>query len=394
MQALSYGSRPYDEAPTQPASAQHLEPDLGPSQPTSQQVKGNVDNDPFLTHQGPPALPSQQQQPEQLQNVADNMPNAAKNGDKKAPLSRPKRDPRDRYNLNMYCYIPWFSYVWTLLLWMILKHFAPLVTLTLTCFLVLGGLMLAALGCAMPPPGKNLSYLYLGVLVSLFAIAGTMAGKEGWNAGMRQYWWLKTGQKFDGENTALTPASSKQDAAWINFWDAGQKRTFGGTRVDINRAAGYRSGGATYCVAPLLSPEASLSGVPRVEYWTIGVDCCTPGPTGAGYHCDATRLWNGGKAVPLIGGGWPCAGCNKDKFEAAVKMAEAGHDLMTATGALLVRWVTSVDQLQSDLVYWAVVHFFIRSFVAFISALAAATFIVNDGLACLGITTYTKAYQD
>merc|ERR550537_1073076 len=100
--------------------------------------------------------------------------------------------------------------------------------------------------------------------------------------------------------------------------------------MDTNRAAGYRSGGTTYCVAPLLTPEASLAAVPRVEYWTIGVDCCSPGPTSKGYHCDATRLWNGGKAVPIIGGGWPCAGCNKDEFKAAMKMAEAGHDMMTA----------------------------------------------------------------
>lgn len=354
-------------------------------------------NDPFLTHSEPaqrhPAqtlLPSQPAPPpapaeRQLQSVVGNEFLTAAPPQPPAPTAptppavpeEPRRPfsevladilgleavTRPPWTRSLYHYVPWAIFLWVMMLWMVLLHFAPTMTSIMTLLAVVVSLLFVCAGMMGKAVGA-VSHAGLGSLLVIAVLAGMHAGQQGWTGAMRQYWWMQTGHQFRDTTTAESPAAARVDAAYVDFWNEEAETTWGATSVDISRSAGFRDG-SIYCAAPVMNPNTAGAGLPRVEYWAIGVDCCEP--LGS-FTCDASREWNGGYGVVMLDQGMPCAGCNQDKFRAAVHKAEEAHDLVSSTGALYVRWVSDPNTVGSELLWYAVLYVTLAAFVSWIVA--------------------------
>eukprot|EP00933_Yihiella_yeosuensis_P066264 TRINITY_DN7045_c0_g1_i1.p1 TRINITY_DN7045_c0_g1~~TRINITY_DN7045_c0_g1_i1.p1 ORF type:complete len:445 (+),score=64.89 TRINITY_DN7045_c0_g1_i1:193-1527(+) len=184
----------------------------------------------------------------------------------------------------------------------------------------------------------------LGGCLLLAAIVGFIVANAGWDQEWRQIWWSYTGRDAD-RTTASSAAYSSSDAALINFWNGPSKlERMNYTSVDTTRAAAYKDG-HFYCVAPVMSPETASGASGLVNYWAIGIDCCQ---LSGSFHCDQSRLEDAGYGLVMLNGGFPCPGCNNDKFRAAVRKAEAEHELVSAQDAIFVRWTNQPKHLKFE----------------------------------------------
>lgn len=237
---------------------------------------------------------------------------------------------------------PWLAFTWTLLLWLLVNYFSPHLCQLLTALLLLGSCALVAEG-ALGRQWAPVPLLPLGLLCLLAALAGGAAGHIGWQAYWRQYWWMQTGGRTE-LSSAATPAAGQVDAAVIGFWDVDHGRTVNGTCVDDLRSAGFKDE-HYYCVAPIVSPETAGGSLVRVNYWAVGIDCCQ---RSGSFTCDSSRSYEGGYGVVMLEGGFPCPGCHAEQFRAAVRKAESLHSLVSAPGALLVRWVRRPGMVEAS----------------------------------------------
>lgn len=311
----------------------------------------SLDNDAFLTHtEAAPRLPGEKPQVTMVPSgVVDVNEDPLMTHTKAAAGASRRRDwnktlfnlfgpgdpDRKERELRTLSVLPWMLFVWTLLLWLLMRHYSvtAVVMITLACTSVAGIGMLAwyrgAIKYSSPPTGP------FATLCLIALCSGAGCGMLGWRYVWRQYWWYQTGATFEG-TSASTPAMSRVDASVVSFLSGTSAARVAGTAVDNFRSAGYRAGDV-YCVAPVLDPVSVVSGLARVNYWAIGINCCDDV---GGFTCDDSRNHLAGQGVVMLDGGYPCPDCNSDKFAAAIKKAEALHGLVSANGALRVRWVT------------------------------------------------------
>merc|ERR1719421_489473 len=129
--------------------------------------------------------------------------------------------------------------------------------------------VIPAVACLLLPlnsPRWHLALQCFGAVAS-----GVLVGGYGYDAYMRQYFWMGTGRQFTGL-TSLVPAAAVADASVLEFWNPKTETTTG--LVDGTRVIGF-SDQNLYCVAPILSKKQANASVIRVEFWAVGVDCCT-----------------------------------------------------------------------------------------------------------------------
>lgn len=350
-------------------------------------------NDPFLTHSEPaqrqptetvlpsqpapePAQPAQQRQ---LRSVVGHEETPAAPPDARRPFTQVLADilglepvARPPWTRALYHYVPWAIFLWVMMLWMVLLHFAPAMTSIMTLLAVAVSVLFVCAG-SMSKTAGPVSHSGLGMLLVIAVLAGMHFGQQGWNNAMRQYWWMQTGHQFRDATTAESPAAARVDAAYIDFWNEEGEATWGATSVDVSRSAGFRDG-SIYCAAPVMNPNTAGAGLPRVEYWAIGIDCCDP--LGS-FTCDASREWNGGYGVKMLDQGMPCAGCNQDRFRAAVRKAEQAHDLVSSSGALYVRWVADPTAVGSELLWYAVFFITLSALVSWVVALVLGRLVFS-----------------
>eukprot|EP00747_Dinoflagellata_sp_TGD_P164238 gnl/TRDRNA2_/TRDRNA2_183887_c0_seq1.p1 gnl/TRDRNA2_/TRDRNA2_183887_c0~~gnl/TRDRNA2_/TRDRNA2_183887_c0_seq1.p1 ORF type:complete len:365 (+),score=64.47 gnl/TRDRNA2_/TRDRNA2_183887_c0_seq1:110-1204(+) len=303
----------------------------------------------------------------------------------KAPPEQPGPMAQDvkkeKWTAYVLIYVPWLLFLWNLMMWLVLKHWAPALTLIITILIMLVCVFLMSIGQLASRFGA-ISYTALGALCLLATVSGFMCGLNGWNSTMRQYWWMRTGHQFTA-NSADSPAAARADASSLRFWDESTGSTIGNTAVDHTKSAGWHEDGNLYCAAPILTPSMADMGLNRVEYWAIGINCCA---NVGSFTCDDSRQWDGAYAVVLLGGahggGLPCTSCNNDQFRAAVAKAESIHGLVSAKGALYTRWVKSSDDYESGLMWDCISLIVVSAILSFIilGALGYACFHYGIGL--------------
>mmetsp|Transcript_95153 Transcript_95153/g.268871 ORF Transcript_95153/g.268871 Transcript_95153/m.268871 type:complete len:395 (+) Transcript_95153:134-1318(+) len=344
-----------------------------------------VSNDPFLTHTLPVARSSPFAE-DPLTNVAEAVPERADVAEdpflirqqfSPLPLYRKRCDIREyigegdpdrkKATLRFLILLPWMTFAWVLMLWLLLRHYSLTVTLLLT---VLIGL--AAFGCIVAwhrgiTTKRRLPLLAIGILTFAAVVFGVIFGDWGWNSVWRQYWWTRTGHRYQ-RNDASTVAGARTDASVVGFWNSDTESTMADTSVDVFQSAGYRNG-HIYCVAPILSPPVVASGHPLVNYWAIGVDCCE---NLGSFTCDDSRNYLGGYGVVMLEGGYPCPECGAENFRNAVKKAESAFGLNTAAGALKVRWVRDPASVEWQLTWRAFVFLLLCCVLAFPVCFACA----------------------
>eukprot|EP00931_Biecheleriopsis_adriatica_P021968 TRINITY_DN14228_c0_g1_i1.p1 TRINITY_DN14228_c0_g1~~TRINITY_DN14228_c0_g1_i1.p1 ORF type:complete len:476 (+),score=81.83 TRINITY_DN14228_c0_g1_i1:143-1570(+) len=242
--------------------------------------------------------------------------------------------------------VPILMFMWEIIVFTLLQHISSNACWLMTSILVvISGAAIAmwTLGIRWGP----VSLLALGGLCLLAVSMGAYLGGQGWELYWRGFWWVNIGQQ-NMPTTASTPAGARNDAATLSFRDA--VGTTNHTSVDVARSAGFKATDL-YCVAPILSPETAGSEFPRVNYWAVGINCCAK----LGFfNCDASRQTTGGYGVVQLGGGMPCPSCNTDHFRLAIAKAEAEYGLVSAPGALLVRWVSSTSNAKLESALWAI----------------------------------------
>lgn len=254
----------------------------------------------------------------------------------------------------IFVFAPWMVFLWVFFLWVVLQHVSFLGCICLTGLLTMAFWAMILVWHT----GKRwgpVSFLSLGLLCLVATGAGMAAGLIGWQHYWRQYWWIHTGHDFSGTR-ADTPAGSRMDAAVLHF------SREAGDAVDNVRSAGYKDD-HFYCVAPILSPETAGSAHAIVNYWAVGMDCCQQ--TGS-FTCDDSRDYRAEQAVVMLKEGFPCPGCDRERFKKAVIKAEAVHGLVSAPGALYVRWVQAPAQVSSALLQTGLEAALLSAAVSFI----------------------------
>lgn len=254
---------------------------------------------------------------------------------------------------------PFLAFMWVVLVWVLLQHYSVESCVLLTAVLC-GACAFMMFAWFMGKRWGPVSLLPLGMLCLLAVLMGSYVGREGWGSHWRQYWWLQTGLRTTS-TSASTSAAARVDSVVIQFNTNGQ--TTARTLVDDMRSAGYQEE-HRYCVAPVLDPTSAGASEAVVNYWAIGVDCC--GELGS-FTCDASRSHKGGYGVVMLDGGYPCPGCNADKFRAAVAKAEAMHGLVSAPGAMYVRWVSDVSAVEFEILLGALTFVILSGFFGFFS---------------------------
>jgi hypothetical protein len=254
---------------------------------------------------------------------------------------------------------PFLAFMWVVLVWVLLQHYSAESCVLLTAILC-GGCAFMMFAWYTGKRWGPVSLLPLGLLCLLAVLMGTSVGKAGWGSHWRGYWWLQTGLRTMG-TSASTSAAARVDSAVIQFNSNGH--TTARTLVDDMRSAGYQEG-HRYCVAPVLDPTSAGANEAVVSYWAVGLDCC--GELGS-FTCDASRSHNGGYGVVMLDGGYPCPGCNAEKFRAAVTKAEAMHGLVSAPGAIYVRWVSDVSAVEFEILLGALTFVLLSAFFGFVS---------------------------
>lgn len=238
--------------------------------------------------------------------------------------------------------IPVLMFVWELLIWMMVQHIS-----TNSCWLITMTLAITS-GCAvmlwyLGIRWGSVSLLSLGGLCLVAVILGTGLGRQGWDNSWQEFWWMNIGQQLI-ESTAATPAAARSDAASLSFLNDTT------TSVDASQSAGFKDTDL-YCVAPIMSPATAGAEYGRVNFWAVGINCCTKYGV---FTCDSAREASGGYGIVQLQGGYPCPSCNVDKFRKAVSKAEAMYGLVSAPDALFVRWVEHPGRAKVICGLWAV----------------------------------------
>jgi len=198
-------------------------------------------------------------------------------------------------------------------------------------------------------------FYFLSFMCLLSIFVGVLSGLYNYWTHMYPYW--SYGEAATYTNVLPTePAEARQDAGKIFFSIT--------ARVDTGRAVGYKMG-TTYCVAPIL--DNTQANRPVVQYWAIGIDCCT---ARGDFHCDDT--WNpkshsgmvlldsasGGQSVSSRGrksakgrkGSEMFGAPEVDYYFKAVRLAIGAFDMESAEHPIFVRWVRDPDERMHE--YW------------------------------------------
>lgn len=279
---------------------------------------------------------------------------------------------------------PWLLFMWIILLWTILRHYLPMSTVVLTVFLGVFAFALFVFGRLGRKPGP-LSIQALGVLCIVAVILGGVIGSlAGWDLVMRQYWWTSTGRYYKQVN-ANTDAAAHGDAALLDFRsgvtttrnisEMEGNHTDGGSLVATFMSAGWRDG-SIYCVAPILDSSMAAVGVIRVEYWAMGIDCCQD----LGFFtCGSSTSYKGAQAVVMVDGGYPCPGCNNERFDKAKQKASAAYQLVSAPDALSVLWVESPNDVTNVMLAHCLIYVFLTLILSFLFFATVGFFAWRQG---------------
>lgn len=271
--------------------------------------------------------------------------------------------------------IPAMVFGLVFLIWTVLQHYSPQACIAMSLISTLAPAYLMLLWYLHTDRGGSGSFSLpmMGLLCLIAALAGILSGRAGYQRHWEQIWWTSTGQNFN-MTSATVPAMARADAATVDFRDS--SGTFQDTLVDQQRSAGFKDG-HFFCVAPILSPSAADGALLRVNFWAVGIDCCQE--IGS-YTCDAARTSDGGYGVVMRNNGYPCPSCNVPQFKKAVAKAEMNHGLVSAPGALFVRWVSDKEAVKSSQILHGVLEMLLCMCFASLASFTAGTTVWYFGL--------------
>jgi len=258
-------------------------------------------------------------------------------------------DDRTKGDMGMLIAIPFIIFLFVVWFGWLLLHYNAIAAVMIAGLIFFVALGMVVLGVTSHKNSK-IPFFALGCLMIIAVACGILICDHGWSKCWRQWWWMHTGQKLGG--SAGTPAAALSDSSVITF--EGVKDGTQWTSADASRSAGYRKGDI-YCAAPILDPTVALGNIMRVEFWAIGINCCDDYGS---FTCDASRETTGSVGVVMKGGGMPCYDCHAEEFRMAALKAEGVNRMVSAPGALFVRYVTDASTVENSYLAQVVFSFF------------------------------------
>jgi hypothetical protein len=110
--------------------------------------------------------------------------------------------------------------------------------------------------------------------------------------------------------------------------DIGRMLFTPGSKIDINRAMGVRIG-KTYCVAPVINPNAHDS---QYDFWAIGRDCCSSVQPQTNWRCGDVDNLEASAGMRLM------SDADRPFYRMAVQEAEATYKLR-ANHPIFITWM-------------------------------------------------------
>mmetsp|Transcript_27482 Transcript_27482/g.63545 ORF Transcript_27482/g.63545 Transcript_27482/m.63545 type:complete len:334 (-) Transcript_27482:75-1076(-) len=131
---------------------------------------------------------------------------------------------------------------------------------------------------------------FLVVTVLLCWLVGVIFGFTNYHLHMVHF--------YNVETLATYPAVDPARMKGQQMMDAGVLMFAGGSRLDLTKAVGFKSG-SMYCAAPIVPMNGPDLGA--YDFWAVGVDCCSEGDAkGEFWHCGDWQTTRGGGGVRWI----------------------------------------------------------------------------------------------
>lgn len=183
--------------------------------------------------------------------------------------------------------------------------------------------------------GKDRPWLWwLGMLVGQAASVGLIVGFFVYFRILVYY--LRYEEMRTYTNVAASQGASEFDDGSIFLFTED-------TRVDAQRAVGYRSRwtGEVYCIAPLV--DATMKNGNDINFWVAGVNCCN---SRSAIHCDDAEDFSVRTALTILDPSeivrpfmrWAVQGSNYPHFHEAIGIQEATYLTKAATDVMFLRW--------------------------------------------------------
>jgi len=129
--------------------------------------------------------------------------------------------------------------------------------------------------------------------------------------------------------------------------DAGKLVFSSSSFVDRNHSTSYTTErGSIYCVAPVMDPTQE----PKVEFWAVGINCCSVTGTKMDFTCDAAEDKDAHGGIVVFDNNNFFSKSRFDEYTMARKKAEATFKFISTPSPAYVRWVRedNLDMLKHE----------------------------------------------
>lgn len=225
--------------------------------------------------------------------------------------------------------IPWFVFLLTSLLTMLLWHPAPWLTRSLCVLSFALCLLLAMLSASALRLQMGCAFLACALAVAL----GSAVGLYNYYVHALVYWTYDDHHQY-ANVWPSEPAAAHRDASAVVFAE--------GTGLDLRLAGSFKGAYSTFCVVPVARRGAVELDMGEIQYWAVGRDCCPGGK----FFCGAAQdpVAHGGLVVydrkhPFSG----FVAMDTDMYMQAVHAAGARFGIASAERPLFIRWTMDLD---------------------------------------------------
>lgn len=230
----------------------------------------------------------------------------------------------------------------TLMLWTYGFMIIPIVCISFSAIALFGCLL--CIGGRKAKGSRGKTFLFIGLLGLPAVGFGSLCGLYVYD----QYAIFPGFYRNTRKYTDVAPSSSSAAVA-----DGGQLVFTSDSVIDKGKSASFTAeNGVLYCAAPILNGGSDA----RVEFWAVGIGCCSPG-SNSGFECDQSGDTDAHAGIRVFENNGYFAASRFDNYEKAAAKASATYGIQTVMDPIFVRWVkeNNLNMLHDSYMAWSVV---------------------------------------
>lgn len=181
--------------------------------------------------------------------------------------------------------------------------------------------------------------VFLGLVCLLALLISTVLGFYLFETKLLGYWNIQESRMY----TNVLPSQ-----AAVAHADAGIVTFAMGTRVDTARGASFKAG-HKYCAAPIVRSGLRQDAI--VQYWAVGLDCCTPR---SGFECDDALNIEARAGIAVVNTSSLPAMLSAflpnewDLYKQAVDQAVGTYGILSTANPVFFRWLNKPLEVQDE----------------------------------------------